>query len=473
MRKKLLPGAMAMILALSLAACGGKSSGTTETVEKKSEQAAEEKTEAAQGEAEGAAAPDASTVEAWGKVMKDQYEGSRIVVSMAAHPSTEAFQSMVDDFTALTGIQVEWDIVEQTYLKNKQLLDFQGAHSYDLFMVDSFWNAEYGAKNVVISLDSYLNDAQKTPDWFDKEDLIPAYCELGRYQEKTIGIPIAGETRFLAYRTDLFEKYGKQPPKTMDEFLELAQFFNGKEEGLYGVSLRAQRGIHFASGWLTTMYGFCDGMMDQKTLEPKINDPGVVESLQWYLDMLACAPPDVSTYTHEESMGAFMSGKTAMWLDATAIASAITDPSQSKVYDKVAFAAPPDGKAGESAALADWNISIPTGAKNPEQAWAFIVYMMSRENSLTYVENGGAATRYSVYENEDLVKDNPSYPAQLAALEKANGLVKRGLSWTPPHEQINQILDVMGSYASRAQAGDMTAQEACDKAQADVVDLLK
>ncbi len=102
-----------------------------------------------------------------------------------------------------------------------------------------------------------------------------------------------------------------------------------------------------------------------------------------------------------------------------------------------------------------------------------MMYMTSREKSLEYVQNGGAATRYSVYENEELVKENPSYPAQLAALEKANGLVERGLQWTPPHEQINQMLDIMGSYASRAQAGEMTAQEACEKAQKDVEDLLK
>ncbi len=432
---------------------------------------AEEKQEGAG--ASGTEPADVESLESWGNWAKEQYGGTKIVVSMASHPSTEAFQAMADEFTDLTGIQVEWDVVEQTYLKNKQLLDFQGVHSYDVFMVDSFWNAEYGAKNVVQPIDSFLNDPQKTPKWYEKEDLIPAYCDLGKYQDQTIGIPIAGETRFLAYRTDLFEKYEKEPPKTMDEFLELARFFNGKEEGLYGVALRAQRGVHFASGWLTTMYAFCDGMMDQETLEPKIDDEGVVKSLEWYLDMLECAPPDVSTYTHEEALGAFMSGKTAMWLDATAIAPAITDPEQSKIYDKVAFAAPPDGPAGESAALADWNISIPSGAKNPDAAWAFIMYMTSQEKSLEYVKNGGAATRYSVYENEELIQENPSYPAQLEALEKANGLIERGLQWTPPHEQINQMLDIMGSYGSRAQAGEMTAQEACEKAQKDVLDLLQ
>lgn len=419
-----------------------------------------------------ALAESSTPVSEWAAAIKEKYDGSQITVAMASHPSTEAFQAMVDQFTALTGIQVKWDVVEQSYLKNKELLDFQGSHAYDILMVDSFWNAEYGAKGVCLTLDDFLTDSEKTPAWFDAADLIPAYCDLGRYQGTTIGIPIAGETRFLAYRTDLFEKYGKEPPKTMEEFLELARFFNGKEEGLYGVALRAQRGIHFASGWLTTMYAFCDGMMNQTTLEPTINDPGVVESLDWYLEMLKCAPPDVSTYTHEEALGAFISGRTAMWLDATAIAGAITDPEQSVIYDKVGFCAPPDGVAGESAALADWNLSIAKDSAHPDQAWAFIVYMMSRENSLEYIANGGAATRYSVYQNEELVASNPSYPAQLAALEKANGLVQRGLSWTPPHEQINQMLEIMGTYASQAQAGEMTAQEACDRAQEDVLKLL-
>ena len=475
MKRKLYGTAAALMMVLSMAACtagGGTPSTSADPMKAESTVGATDGNSPA-GTFDSAGLPDASTLEGWGALMKEQYDGTKIVVSMASHPSTESFQSMAAEFTSLTGIKVEWDVVEQTYLKNKQLLDFQGAHSYDVFMVDSFWNAEYGSKNVVQPLDNYLSDSQKTPKWYGKEDLIPAYCDLGRYDGKTIGIPIAGETRFLAYRMDLFEKYGKEPPATMDEFLELARFFNGKEDGLYGVALRAQRGIHFASGWLTTMYAFCDGMMDQETLEPKINDPGVVASLQWYLDMLACAPPDVSTYTHEEALGAFMSGKTAMWLDATAIAPAITDPQKSKVYDKVAFAAPPDGVAGESAALADWNISIPNGAKNPDAAWAFMMYMTSREKSFEYVRQGGAATRYSIYENGELINENPSYPAQLAALEKANGLVNRGLQWTPPHEQINQMLDIMGSYASRAQAGEMTAQEACDKAQADVLDLFK
>lgn len=303
-------------------------------------------------------------MEGWGEAVKDQYDGSTITVAMSAHNSTEAFKSMVDEFTALTGIEVVWDIVEETNLKNKQLLDVQGAGSYDVMMVDAFWMSEYASKNVLIPIDTYAEDPAKTPEWFDYEDIMAAYRNgIAGANGVNYGIPSSGETRFIAYRTDLFEKYGKTAPTTMEEFLELAQFFNGKEEGLYGVSMRAQRGIHFASGWMSLMYNFGAGFVDQSTLAGDVvvttNTAETKESLQYFVDLLKCAPPDVGTYTHEEALGAFISGKTAMWLDATALAGQITDPSSSTVADKVSFVPTPTGPAGDGAALAGAWVSPP------------------------------------------------------------------------------------------------------------------
>ena len=291
------------------------------------------------------------------------------------------------------------------------------------------------------------------------------------------GIPSAGETRFIAYRTDLFEKYDKEPPKTMEEFLELAQFFNGKEEGLYGVSMRAQRGIHFASGWMSLMYNFGGGFVDQSTIgsdEIKVTctDPKTVESLQYFVDLLKCAPPDVGTYTHEEALGAFLSGKTAMWLDATALANQITDPESSTVADKVAFVPTPEGPAGTGAALAGWNLGISQKSDNKEAAWAFITFMASKEKSVEYVKNGGVSTRTSCFENEELAAENPSYPAQKEALEAAAGLVDKGLSWIPQIADSNSMLDIAGKYGSDCLAGNISAQEACEKMQTEIEDLL-
>lgn len=121
----------------------------------------------------GLAEADISTLEGWGAAVKAQSEGKTITVAMASHPSTDAFQTMSDEFTQLTGINVEWDIVEETNLKSKQLMDTSGA--YDVFMVDAFWMSEYASKDVLIPIGEYAENPEKTPEWFDYEDIMAAY----------------------------------------------------------------------------------------------------------------------------------------------------------------------------------------------------------------------------------------------------------------------------------------------------------
>jgi multiple sugar transport system substrate-binding protein/sorbitol/mannitol transport system substrate-binding protein len=424
------------------------------------------------------AGKDISTLASWGAAAKEAFGGQQITVAMAAHPSTDAFRGMEREFTNLTGIKVVWDIVEETSLKNKQLLDVQGAGSYDVLMVDAFWMSEYASKNVLEPIQSYADDSAKTPPWFDYDDIMPAYRNgIAGANGTNYGIPTAGETRFIAYRTDLFAKYNKQPPKTMDEYLELARFFNGKD-GVYGVSMRAQRGIHFASGWMSLMYNFGGGFMDQQALAKgqnviTVTTPQTVASLQFYVDLLKNAPPDVGTYTHEEALGAFLSGKTAMWLDATALAQQITNPSTSTVADKVAFVPTPTGPGGDGAALAGWNLCISQKSSRKDAAWAFISFMASKQKSVDYVKAGGVATRDSVFANSDLAALNPSYPAQKAALVSANGLVQKGLSWIPQSDQINQILDIAGAYGSAALAGTTPVADAARAIQRECEDLVK
>jgi multiple sugar transport system substrate-binding protein/sorbitol/mannitol transport system substrate-binding protein len=424
------------------------------------------------------AGQDISTLESWGAAAKAAFGGQTITVAMAAHPSTDAFRSMEREFTDLTGIKVVWDIVEEVSLKNKQLLDIQGAGSYDVLMVDAFWMAEYASKNVLEPIQAYAEDKSKTPPWFDYNDIMPAYRNgIAGANGVNYGIPTAGETRFIAYRTDLFQKYNKTPPKTMDEFLELARFFNGKD-GVYGVSMRAQRGIHFASGWMSLMYNFGGGFMDQAALAKgqdviTLTTPETIASLRFYIDLLKNAPPDVGTYTHEEALGAYISGKTAMWLDATALANQITNPATSTVADKTAFVPTPTGPAGDGAALAGWNLGLSRKSSKKDAAWAFIAFMASKQKSVDYVKAGGVATRDSVFANPELAALNPSYPAQKAALVAANGLVEKGLSWIPQSDQIYQILDVAGAYGSSALAGTISVEDACSAIQKDCEDLEK
>lgn len=186
--KKLLSMLLVGVMTVSLAACGQKGGEEKEG-----------------GDSEGGSgglsftAEEAKTLEDWGAAVKKNLDGTEITVAMASHPSTDAFKKMEKEFTDLTGIKVVWDIVEETNLKNKQLLDAQGAGSYDVFMVDAFWMSEYASKKVLVPISDYAEDETKTPEWFDYEDIMPAYRNgIAGAGGVNYGIPTAGETRFIA-----------------------------------------------------------------------------------------------------------------------------------------------------------------------------------------------------------------------------------------------------------------------------------
>ena len=69
-----------------------------------------------------------------------------------------------------------------------------------------------------------------------------------------------------------------------------------------------------------------------------------------------------------------------MWVDATIAASFITDPKQSKVADKVAFAQAPTAVTPKGANwLWAWALAIPAGSKNDDAAQKFINWATSKD----------------------------------------------------------------------------------------------
>lgn len=456
--KKAVSVLLIVALMLTLVGCGSSSTEEKDKTSGKSDQSF-----------------DSSTVEGWAEMIKSQHEGETLNLLFAAHDNSEVIKDFSDEFEKMTGITVNWKIIDTTQLKNDQMMDFSGkAGGYDLYMVDRFWLDEYVAKDMLVPIDSYLEDSQLTPEWFDFEDILQAYRDgLAKIGDSYYGVPIVGETRLVGYRTDLFEKYGKEPPKTMDEMLELAEFFNEKEEGLYGIAMRAQKGILCASGWMSLVYNFSDGFIDQETGESLMDDPKNEEALQYFVDLLKNAPPDVSTYTHEEALGAFITGKTAMWLDANALIPSIMDPDKSQIYDKVDFVPTPEGPYGRGAALSGWSMGIPTTSEHQDAAWAFMMYMSSKEMSKTLYEAGAAPTRTSIFTDEQIVESDPTMPAQILALEEANELVKRGIAWIPPNEKTTQMFDIVGNYANQAITGEISVHDACKYSHEELSELME
>jgi len=415
---------------------------------------------------------DVSTLEKWGAVIKEQYGGTKISLMLGSHPACEAQEPMIAEFTDLTGIIPDIQYVTDSNMRQLQLLDAAtGKSKFDVFQNDGMFLAEFVEKDVLLPLDDFLNNPALTPAWFDWDDVIKAYRDqLCMNGGKTYGITIAGESLFIGYRTDIFEKFNRKPPTTTDEWLDTAKFLNGKEKGVYGQTVRGGS-TAIGEGYMAIGYLFGDNpLFDKDTLEPSFNQPENVLAVQFYADLMKEGPPDVSSYTYESNTAAFMQGKAAMWFDATALSGWVTDPERSLVYDKIGFTSTPTGPTGlEGAAVAGWNIGIPMTSSNPEAAWCYLMFMTSKEKSLEYIKNGGVASRTSILENPELQAKDITYAAQLENFKKVAALRARGIMYTPAHPAIGAAQSMLGTYVTMVYSGEKDAKTAADLCQEELV----
>ena len=142
------------------------------------------------------------------------FAGSRISVLMVGHPTSDAVKKALPEFTELTGIEVDLEVVPEADATPKMLLELSaGTGRYDVIenntiMVPGFVEAGYLAP---------LDDlAAQHGKFFDRADLVEAYLKPNMVDGKTFGLPIFGESSFLMYRKDLFEEYGIAVPTTFD-----------------------------------------------------------------------------------------------------------------------------------------------------------------------------------------------------------------------------------------------------------------
>ncbi len=107
-------------------------------------------------------------------------------------------------------------------------------------------------------------------------------------------------------------------------------------------------------------------------------------------------------------------------------ASFITDPKQSKVADKVAFAQAPTQVTPKGANwLWAWALAIPAGSQKVDAATKFVTWATSKEYiKLVAKTNGWASvptgTRKSTYANPNFVKAARFADAEKAAIDSAN-----------------------------------------------------
>lgn len=320
------------------------------------------------------------------------------------------------------GVKVKWVTLEEGTLRSRVTTDIATkGGQFDVMTIGMYETPIWAKKG-------WLNELK--PDAaYDVDDLLPAMRNGLSVDGKLYAAPFYGESSMLMYRKDLTDKAGikfaERP--TWNEVRDAAAKIHDPKNGVYGICLRGKPGWGDNMAFLTTMANSFGAQWFDMSWKPQLESKPWKDAVTFYVDLLKnYGPPGSSANSFNEILALYNEGKCGMWIDATIAASFITDPKQSKVADKVAFAQGPQAVTTKGANwLWAWALGIPASTKNAADAQKFIAWATSKDYiNLVAKEKGWAAvptgTRKSTYANPEFLKAAKFADAEKKAIDSAN-----------------------------------------------------
>jgi len=384
----------------------------------------------------------------------------------------EALKQAALDYEALNGVHI--NIAEFPYdnLFEKELIDLSaGTGAYDLIMLDDPWFPRFASENRLASLaPAYQKRGLGGPD----DDFVGsslAVCKHPYENGDLLALPYVGNSQLFFYRKDLFEKHNLKEPATWDDVLTAVKTIDERERAgasgggrVYGYVMRAGRGNSAVADFMPIFWSFGAEMFEASG-RPTVNSAEGINALKFMLELGKYAPSGYSSFNASEVSAHLLQGTAAMSINWPAWISAFSDPAKSKVTGKMSFGVMPGAKSEGRAEIGNWLIAIPRGSTNADAAFDFLVWATAAEQMKKSALAGNPPTRRSVFKDAELLAKFPSYPAQLRSLESSKP--------RPRTPQWNEIENVFGIFISRANSGELTAEEAMNQANAEIAKIVE
>jgi sorbitol/mannitol transport system substrate-binding protein len=360
---------------------------------------------------------------ALGLALAQAHAETDLVIATVNNPHMIEMQKLTPFFEkANPDIKVKWVTLEEGVLRQRVTTDIATkGGQFDVMTIGMYETPIWAKKG-------WLNEIK--PDaGYDVDDLLPAIRDGLSVDGKLYAAPFYGESSMLMYRKDLTDKAGITFPArpTWDQVRDAAAKITDQKAGVYGICLRGKPGWGDNMAFITTMVNSFGGQWFDMSWKPQLETKPWHDAITFYVDLLTkYGPPGSSANSFNEILALFSEGKCGMWIDATIAASFITDPSQSKVADKVAFAQGPYSVTTKGANwLWAWALGIPAGSKNTAAAQKFInwatskdyVKLVAREKGWGSVPTG---TRKSTYATPEFRKAARFAEAESQAIASAN-----------------------------------------------------
>ena len=294
--------------------------------------------------------------------------------------------------------------------------------AWDVCFVSTDWVAAIHQRAYAADLRPMLETAPPQ-DW--PGGWAPSLLRLQSLQNVVLGLPYHDGPECLILRKDLFEdetmrgKFSQtrgrelQPPRTWEEFHELARFFQYPDSRLYGTAFAALPDGH------NSVYDFLlqlwtrGGNLISDSGEVRCDTSEVRAALEFYRCILTdrgAVHPDCRTMDSVRAGASFAAGELAMMVNWFGFATAAHTDEHSRVRGKVTVAPIPSEAPGQSVTLnVYWLLSIAAGSPHTATAWEFLRHVASPEMDRLTTISGAIGCRRSTWDDPEVNRVIPFY----------------------------------------------------------------
>lgn len=215
--------------------------------------------------------------------------------------------------------------------------------TYDVIETYSFIIGTNAAAQKIRPLDELF---AKNADKYQLNDLNESMRKGMSYEGKLYGLPMQAQMFVMAYRKDVFDKNGLQPPKTLDEMVAAAKKIQDAGDMKYPIALP-----WLATGDIITQYDAAmsalgSPLVDEATKKPQFDSPKSKQALEFMKSLVPYMDPQVTTFDQPKVQQQMFNGTAAMAIMFSGRMNDLTQEKNSKFAKNFAFAAPPAATSG-------------------------------------------------------------------------------------------------------------------------------
>jgi multiple sugar transport system substrate-binding protein len=381
-----------------------------------------------------------------------KYAGTTIEANLIKGPRGELLQKYAAEFTELTGIKVESEVIPEQQQRQKVVIELSsGKPSFDVVHVSyhvqkrQFDRAGWLADLTAFMKDPNLTTPDLNVDDFSAGGRLFAQNDKGEMRS----LPWSVDYFILYWNKEIFAKKGVEPPKTLDEMVAAAEKLNDPANGIYGFTGRGLRNANMVL-WTNFFLNYGGEFLDTKG-NILTDGPEAIEATRLYQRLMTkSAPPGVAGFNWMESMASLTQGRAAMWIDADGWAPPIEDPNASRVVGKIGYSVVPAGPKGQYSATYGDGIGIAQASTKKEAAYLYCQWAVSKIMGARLLQAGGGVPFRNSVLSDDAVRKGVKTQDWLDSVIASSKISKLGLPVIVP---VAEFRDLVGAALTATLSG--------------------